>query len=1091
MSLHPNRGMTWEPVAVPVAKGIDLRTRARLVSAQNLLSAQNCQFPLNGGVSKRYGNFSKRLRSQDPLPLSSTVVPSSGIGYSALYADKTVPANWVYGWGLFDPTNPQAGVTPYPDAGVSLGAARRDDETLLWDGWRLFSHSPNQSQVGAEATPTTRFTAPYVRTSVLAKNGHAQMDPVMAENSRLRLVAWFEQGSPLTLKYSLYDASTGSPLVTNKDITTVVPALVGMNPQFLRVIPVGDWLHLLVSESASGLLFLVSIHPDTMTWVERSLGSTDGKFDCFKISESSWIVVQTDSAGSIVIASYLGASGIPATSPLSAGTSLALSGTKALNIALAVHPLDGTLGILHHDNSGGGHKQFLDTYTPSGVLLTHGQVGSLNLGRVAIAPGYLFEHATATTPIGHATFACYWDGADNSGDQCMQFTRENTPVTRYGLYIAAQAFRVGHQTFCPVGYKSASQSSFGIVDELLSPVAKWDYGTGVINTADSFVPGTNWSSAGPVKDISVYHGALGFNVRLPAPINKDTGQPVASIFSESSIRSWKVDFLSRLRSATAGRAAYFAGGQVWQYDGENVTEADFHLGPETVTMTSPTSVGGNMVAGNKYYYYIVLCRKNAQGEEIRSAGFFTNQITIVGNSVQLQIGTLPLTRWPDAYFLIYRNQNNGVQWNLVSPRDPASAPSNHVDIARVSYVDLQADTAIIANELSPANSFTYIEEHSSPACEIIAAGRDRLWVAGGECAPGEFQGSRLFQPGQVPSFSPALGNLVDRGNDPITALGTVDDVTLIFREDRTYMLEGDGPDNQSNGSWPSPRLALAETGAVGQEGTALISSGLLFQSPAGFRLVGPGGQLQPIGVDIDPIARSAHVSAAIVVPRYQQVRIYSPDGDAMVYDYLQGTWSTFTGVECWGAVLADTVILARPDGYVFVEDEDTFTDGGKNYEMKVKSSWLHADNIGSFQRVRKVGLLGDWDPANPFTLTMNEYFNEKSYPEEVRTWDLSDDLNVDQWGNANWGDGNWGDTVAGLGEANRDDVLRAVFRIGDGLQKCSVIALEFSDGGVAGSGFGLTAFLLEIGQRAGLDRVPARTSAGVQSGRSGGGGTGS
>ena len=51
----------WETVGLPLVGGVDVTTRARLVSPQKLLAAVNAYYPQNGGPEKRHGHTAETV----------------------------------------------------------------------------------------------------------------------------------------------------------------------------------------------------------------------------------------------------------------------------------------------------------------------------------------------------------------------------------------------------------------------------------------------------------------------------------------------------------------------------------------------------------------------------------------------------------------------------------------------------------------------------------------------------------------------------------------------------------------------------------------------------------------------------------------------------------------------------------------------------------------------------------------------------------------------------------------------------------------------------------------------------------------------
>lgn len=1094
--------MNWETVAIPLAKGLDLRTRERLVAPTDLVIADNVAFPATAGVAKRFGHSERKIVANKAIPANtaiSEIGSQQGLVWSEPYAEKSLPSNWLYGYGLFDAadltgiTN-QSSTSPHPSAGLLCGAATRDNEQLVWNGFNLLSvprsapiNSPCGSPELSSSLCNATLAAPAVRTTPIAKTGTSQLMASLADNGVIKVLAWLEG----TVVYAnVYDSETDSPIRLRVSLATETGLTI--TSVMVKCVPVNEWVHILVSDSSANKLYRVTVSGAApgATMTSADLGSCKGQFDTRKINDVSWAAVIQDSSENAVL-TYFSASGPALTSPAPQRTVL-VNSTHVSALGFDVHPVTERIGLIwHDDNTAEVHCR---VFSSAGVAFTADT--TLDTAIVATKPGLsiaaLYVGSTAALPT---LFQCFWE--DDNGDINSKLSNGTNSIKRYNMRLFSQAFRAGQTAFIIAAYTSSLQTTYFLLDCALLPVGKMEYGTAYIPAnATGWLSPVNFKGTAPAKDRLVFHTAIQYNLRLKGTA-LDGLSPAApstsAVFSETSTKECYLDFLPRLRSAQAGRATYFAGAQLWQYDGRACTEQGFHLGPEPgaahYSLVASNSTG-SLANNGQYRYYIQLAYRNAQGEEIRGPGFLSNQITLgaADNTVTVTIPTL-LTRRSDSYFLVYRNENAGTLWYLTSNRDPASSdcPKNTLSTASTTFVDKTSDANLIKNELCPANPAGYLETYSSPACEIVASGKDRLWVAGGECPSGQVFPSRLFYPTQVPSFNLALGILVDRGPDAITGIGFVEDVAVIFRRDHTYVQEGDGIDNGSTGGWPATRLALAEVGALSQEGLALIPHGLCFQSPAGIRLIGPGGELVPLGLDVDPVAKNAHISAALVVPDDQQVRFYSPDDGALVYDYLQDCWSKWTGVECWGAVKSPSLrraLLAKPDGHAWQEDESLYTDAGMTYRMKIRTAWLHGGSIGAFQRVRRVGFYGELPGTLP-TLTVRLFYDENHFPEEERVWDTSADLNTATWGALQWGEtalvsgsplGVWGDvsTANGL----RERTLRARFRTAR--QKCGAIAIELDDNSASGPGIIGTAFFLEIGARGGTDRVPWRTSTQTQ-----------
>jgi hypothetical protein len=1094
-----------DTVAIPFSSGIKPSTRARLLDPQKLLTAQNCFFQLDQGPQKRFGHVEHLVRtSADYVGLNGITAPtamSPRDTFSA--ANPGIPASWLYGWGIYGATQTDSSVpfsvSPQPDVGQLFGAAVRDTEVLSWDGHRLFSLAPNQPfkfgelQSGNLATATRGPACmPALRAQSIAKTSTSQAFPDAADNGVLRVVAWANPDG-ITVGYSAYDSTNRACLVSNATLTF-------QNTSNIRVIAVDGWFHILCADATANSLEVRSFHQENPASVRStSLGPTSLSMDVKKIDETKWVVAK---AKTNVVSLFV----MAPDATILATLTPALGGFAATdNLGLACEiDANGNIGLLWTTTGAPFQINFGVFNQAGGTVFARQAVATTAASRrLTLSPR--FVAITGINPL----WDVYLEDFVSSVAQVRSYAvipggAATLMSTRFRIVLASHAVRAGNRTFvwCGSWFSIANplQRTWFLCDSALLPIGKLDFATANVDLSSNayHLASINWHTAAghPFKDRIVFHGALGYNLRVAVtPISltvSTTGVQAAPspVYAESSVQFYELDFLPKMRAAQAGRSVYFAGAQLWACDGAEVVESGFHMAPEGVTGTAAGS-GGSLSAGT-YRYRVDLCHKNLQNEEIRSWSIVTNGITAVNNDkITVSIPVMPMTRREDSYLLIFRTASNGTVYYLCNSRDPSSANFLKNDQTQVtlSYQDSLADATLTTGEWYPSNSIgTYVDPLPAPACELVAAGRDRLWLAGGELSPGELAPSRLFYPGQTPAYSPALNIQVDRNAEPISAIGFVGDLTAIFRRTNVYILDSDGPDNSFSGIWTQPRQSVADTGAVSPDGMVLSVQGLWFLSPAGLRrLNNSGGMDDQAGHDMDPTARAAILSGAMVIPQFTQIRWYSrdPAQPSLTYDYGSDAWTTYTGVTAVGAIFwtsTNLAVLTRGDGKVWVEVQGVYTDGGTPYEMIVRSSWLHGGALGDFQRVRRLALFGAVTmPTSPeqLNLRMRLYYDERPFYDEqiVRAIPQSGAAglwNVSTWGGAaTWGtSGPWGDETNTQTDALffRDSVFRLRGR--PHRQKCSVFSVEFSDQGCVSGRFEPVVLALELGKKPGLDRIP-------------------
>lgn len=1033
-----------ETVALPIVRGVDLTTDLRLLQAPSLLEAVNTQFA-GGGAKKRRGHTKFVVRNEGSLTATSGFADTSE--YNDLYwTDRT------------------------ENVDTLLGVASRDDETVLWDGVQLYSYLPSQSGTQApfvsEISPSA--VLPSLNAQPIYKVNEAQSQPQMADNGTTRILVWKNAAS--ACKYAVLDSVSGSLVASGTFAVTTA--------DYFRAFTLGTWMHVMVRDDSDDVAKLFSINsaePNDVTY--RSYGPATA-FDLWKMSETEAVLAKV-AEGNIELRWIAATGGGSITRTNISYTPVDVITPTRITVAHSPVNDNRTCVAWYGTRASDSAAYTTVAVFDDTAIILWANFASTDLKRITVAP------KEQTTASGYDRWDLYWDDGTNTyvrrhwlNDSLLSLDG-GAVASRYRQILASRAFSFRDRTFVWAGHDTDIQATWFLLDEGLLPVGKMDFGVANVDgiSTNGHLAGVNWY--GDIDDAE-FHLALDYKLRV-AP--DDSAQAISSVYTEPTPKAVYLDFLPSLRSAQAGRTLYIAGAQLWSYDGQELVEAGFHTGPEP---TYAQSAGGALTALGSYSYRVDLCHRNAQNEEVRSLSILSDTIELTGGNQTITL-TIPtvLTRRTNSYFLVYRNaMEDGVpltNWWLVNSRDPTDATyrANDLSSSTVTLIDAGAvsDTVIQTRELHPSAD-SYLQPISAPACEIIAAGRDRLWVAGGELLPGELAPSRLFSPGETPSFNAYLNIQVDRSNEPVTAIGFVGEVGVFFRPNSTYLIDSDGPDNTAIGSWNSPRLALADVGAQSQESIARIASGLIFQSPAGFRVLGPGGALSPIGVPVDTAVRDFDVVGVLVMERDSEVRFYGAS-ETWVYNYLYDTWARWT---CGGVGVArdpsGMALIARDNGELWIEDESTYSDGGASYTHRIRTAWLSGGALGDFQRVRRVGGIGRFGDSDlpDHTVRLELYYDQREFWEDRHEWTLPDSTtNEDTWGAATWGAGVWGDTSATI--SNLED-LTWDWQRDPAIQKCNAISISIEDVNTSGPGFVLSAITLELARKPGLHRGPERTGTG-------------
>jgi hypothetical protein len=1044
MPFTPDETMQWRAVELPFEAGVDLRQPSRLVQAPSLVKAENVRFDtLRRGLRRRRGHKRVLVRSDRRLDLDQAT------------------GSYLFGAGVTGDSVHTLNASPGPDAGRLFGMAKRDSEVLAWDGWRLFSY-PSSADFGAGFQATRPAVMPHATTyPVGKKSGVNQTVADLAITDVLTVIAWVSGTSEVLV--NVYDTATKAPYLLEHALS------LGGTAACVRTVPCGEWVHIFVSYgTGSGSLEHWKIHrsrPSTVTSA-GVVGDCNVWFDAKKLSDTRFLLGYrlTDSSVNMVEFDQTGATRFAFT-PLDGVTQ------NAERVAVAKHPVTNQYALLWQDD--GTEDVKLSVYNALGADAQDSSVVSLtDCTNIAIEAQYRVNLSEGLWALFVADTA--GGGTYNVRSYQAHGTTSTQTAKRYWAKLASNPWRVGDAVFVNLVNITTGielQTSYFMCDTDLKPVGRLEYGTAYVPT---YLPGVYADYGEDARNTAKHHTVLRYRVRVDSPNNDQ--------FDEVSLKAARYDFLPKLRSAQHGRCVYFAGAQLHSYDGREVVEAGMHMFPEHIVVTGT----GTGLTGT-YDYKVRWAYKNAQGEEVVSAELATSQVVLANQSAQLVIPTLGFTRRSGVYLLVYRREATGVLYYLVSSRDPADSgvtPSssarmylaNDPTAATVTFTDKLSDANLISKEYDTVGNTGELEIFSPPASTVLAFGRDRLWLAGGELPPGDILPSKTFKSGFGPQFNQFLQTSVDRSAFPVTSIGFMGNSTVVFKEARVYAFEADGPNNLGQGSFDPPRVIVTDTGSVSFDATFLSTDGLWYQSSGGLTLLAINYLVDSPGEPVQPEAVDADFVGVVMIEHDQELRFYRSDGPALVWNTERHAWTTWTGLECVGAVQGPSglMVLGRADGTLLVETEGLWTDGGLGYTGTIKTATLSGGIQEGWQRVRRFALLGDI--RGDHTLTVSAFFDEKDFPEDQFTWDPADDLNSDTWGAGSWGAGIWGDTTADTRLSTVVDPKNRNYAVRRRLsrQKCSRIQFEITDGGCRTEGPAFSALALELGARGGLSRLPWR-----------------
>lgn len=396
---------------------------------------------------------------------------------------------------------------------------------------------------------------------------------------------------------------------------------------------------------------------------------------------------------------------------------------------------------------------------------------------------------------------------------------------------------------------------------------------------------------------------------------------------------------------------------------------------------------GDLAAGT---YLYKLCWKyiDGAGRVHRSATSEALSVVVTDNnsSVSLTCDVLDLTTKGDVILEVYRTDNLGVIYHrttsIVSPTLDLDKFNQNANYLTLSCVDANSQASVASNELIYTTGGV-LDNDPPPACSILTPFNNRIFVAGTEDKNTIFY-SKIQTPEDKDfcvGFSEALYIDMEQIGGAITALHALDDKLIIFKQSRIYYLAGQGPNNLgADSSYLDPALIATDVGCISPKSIVQTPSGLMFQSAKGVYLLDRSLQVQYIGMPVED-NNSLSVVSGVLLDEQSQVIFVTDSDTALVYDYIDNTWVTYSNFSCADAVLWDGVLhLIRDSGKVVYLNPDVTTDEEIDaITMTIETSDFALAGLSGYQRIWQIALLGEYSQGDGYTSMAFAYDYSPTY----------------------------------------------------------------------------------------------------------------
>lgn len=414
------------------------------------------------------------------------------------------------------------------------------------------------------------------------------------------------------------------------------------------------------------------------------------------------------------------------------------------------------------------------------------------------------------------------------------------------------------------------------------------------------------------------------------------------------------------------------GGMPSSYDSSAISELGFNSFPSFYVQPTLVATSSGPATGSYQYSFTYEHQDNAGNyHESRPSVPVRVYVTSASSAVKLSVVSLYAT--------------NKQSTRIVGYRTPELTSGSTVfyrftDVLVPVTSSKQQNTQIIFDQLSDVAltsrptlySVSELQHETTPAAKHVTVYRNRLVLANTDDDPTAVWLSKQTDNVKPPAFSSLLRLRVSSDNREITAVATLDDKLIVFKERSIFFLASDGPNNtNTNGqTFGDLQRIASDVGCIDARSVVeLPAQGLMFQARSGFHVLGRDLSVRYIGSPIEGLLRSLggfDCSSACLVPNSREVRFTSVTGTTLVYDYSVDRWSTHTGQEVRDSVLWDDshVLLMTASGSqtpasnLRKESETTWLDNGQSVSTRLTTGWINVAGIVGTQRVWRLWVIG-------------------------------------------------------------------------------------------------------------------------------------
>lgn len=962
--------------------------------------------------------------------------------------------NVVFNQGRLQKRNGFAKISQLPDADSTTLTTLNGN--LLATGTQLRAYSEETDQWLAQGLvqPVSLSTSALVRTAV------SQTAVDSAVNMGLVCTAYTESG---VAYYQITDTSTGQIIFDRTALgsTSQNPRVFALSNYFIvtfmQTVTVTPTLRYIA------IPLVTPTAPRAVADISSNVASINAGYDAVVAADQLYLAFGGSSTTFKMV--YL-------TNKLQVSTEASYTSSTADLVAVTADT-EGSTPVIY--------AAFYDsTADDAWVVARDSSLAAAVVAKTQVITNEVVTQLTATAKNGTATISYQVENtvvalANSRQDYVKQVTITDaavvgTPtVLLRGVGLASKAFLNNGVGYVLLIQGSALQPTYFLSDYSGNVVAKLAYSNGGGYLGTQVLASV--TSDGGLLSVAY------LTKTLLSSVNKETGAAnVAGIYSQTgaNLATFSINATGQA-SVEIANSLHMTGGITWQYDGKKPVENGFHLYPENIGVA--TSGTGGFLTAQTYNYVFCYEWTDGTGKLHRSAPSVPVVQVTTGTTSSNTI-TVPTLR------LTYKTGANavrivGYRWSTANQvfyqfTSIAAPTINDTTVDSVTIVDTLADSAIIGNNLLYTTGGV-LENIAPPPAAAITTFKNRVWVLDAENRNLLWYSKPIIQ-GTPVEFSDlqtlyvAPGTGTQGTNGDTTAISSIDDKLIVFKQGSVYYVTGTGPDiTGANNDFSDATFISSAVGCTNAASIVGMPQGLMFQSDKGIWLLGRDLSTQYVGAAVESF-NTAQVNGSVSIPGFNQVRFSLDTGDVLMYDYFYGQWCSFTGVPAISSCLYQNkhTILNSRGG--IQQEGANYLDESRPVLISFTTAWVKLTGLQGYQRAYFMYMLGSYSAPHRLSVGV-AYDYDEAVVQDVSLRPLNAN---DSWGS----DQLWGSSSPWGGGGNTEQ-----YRVFFERQKCQSLQITVNEvynslDGAAGAGIALSSLNFVIGAKKGYPTLPASQSGG-------------